>query len=120
MEINIFDNPNHVPKPKGEIRIESVEVTPYPDRYRIHTEINVTPFRERPNLLIVLRDSQQKVLNELNVIETMHPQMEFTLHIRNVDDPAGDYQLDVELFYETRNPPQDEQSVQFTIPKADD
>ncbi|QPC81127.1 hypothetical protein G4Y79_15600 [Phototrophicus methaneseepsis] len=119
MDINIFDDPNQVPKPKSEIRIEKVDVTPYPDRYRVYAEIHVTPFRERPNLLIVMRDSQQKIINELNVIETMHAQMEFTLHIRNVDDPAGDYQLDVELFYETRNPPQDTQSVQFTIPQAD-
>jgi hypothetical protein len=46
--------------------------------------------------------------------------MEFTRHIRHVDDPAGDYMLEAELFYETRNPPQDTASVNFTIPEADE
>jgi hypothetical protein len=53
---------------------------------------------------------------ELSIIETMHADMEFTLHIRNVGDPAGTYTLTVELFYETRTPPQDRRVKQFVVP----
>ncbi|MCB9459922.1 MAG: hypothetical protein H6670_09745 [Anaerolineaceae bacterium] len=120
MEINIFNDPNQVPQPKDKIKIERVEATPYPDRYRVHVEIDVTPFRERPNLLIVMKDASDSIINELSVIETMHAKMEFTLHIRGKDDPAGDYLIDVELFFETRNPPQDRASVSLTIPSADE
>ncbi len=79
-------------------------------------EIKVTPFRDRPNLLVVMRDANGKIVSELNIIETMHADMEFTLHIRNVADPAGTYTITTDLFFETRNPPQDTRMVTFEIP----
>lgn len=117
-DINIFDDPNKVPQPKDDIRIESVEALPYPDRFRVFVKVVVTAFQERPNLILVMRDSTGNNVNELNVIATMHSEMEFTMHMRGMDDPAGDYSLEVELFYETRNPPQDAMVVDFTIPES--
>lgn len=120
IHIDIFNDPNKVPRPKNEIRIERLQATPYPDRLRVHVEIEVTAFQERPNLLLVLRNATGTVMNELNIIETMHASMEFTLHIRNVEDPAGEYTLECELFYETRNPPQDQKAILFSIPASDE
>jgi hypothetical protein len=117
MDINIFDDPNKVPQPKDKIKIESVEATPYPDRYRVYIEVKVTAFQERPNLLLVARNEAGEAVNELDIIATMHSEMEFTMHMRGMDNPAGNYTLDVELFYETRNPPQDKQSIAFRIPE---
>lgn len=105
-------------QPRDQIKIEALEVTPYPDRFRVHIHIVVTPFLERPNLLLVARDAQDRIVSELNVIETMHRDMEFTLHIRIALDPAGVYTLTAELFYETRNPPQDRRVEAFTIPES--
>jgi hypothetical protein len=73
---------------------------------------------ERPNLLLVAHDETDRVVSELNVIETMHHDMEFTMHIRNVQDPAGLYTLTADLFYETRNPPQDRRIEAFSIPES--
>jgi hypothetical protein len=120
MEINIFNDPNKVPKSRSEIKIEDIVATPYADRFRVKAEISVTAFLERPNLLVMLKDAQGKIVHELNIIETMHYEMEFTFHLRGIDEPAGEYTLEVELFYETRNPPQDRGSIKFTIPEADD
>jgi len=120
MTIDIFNDPNQVPQPRDEIRIEEVVATPYPDRHRVHVDLKITPFQERPNLLLVVRDAQQRVISELDVIATMHAHMEFTIHIRNVEDPAGEYNLYIELFYETRKPPQDTYSGTFTIPAESD
>ncbi len=117
MEINIFDDPNKVPKPKNEIKIESLEANVYPDRFRVRADIVVTAFQERPNLLLIMRDSSGKIVNELNIIATMHSEMDFTMHMRGMDDPAGDYTLEAELFYETRNPPQDSAQIEFVIPE---
>ena len=119
MDIQFFANPNHVPKPPSEVVIESLKVTPYPDRFRIYIEIKVTPFQERPNLFLVLRRSDGQQVGELSIIATMHNQMEFTMHVRGVDDPAGEYTMDAELFYETRQPPQDQQQITFSIPEAE-
>lgn len=117
MEIPLF--PTHgVSQPRDKVRIEELVIVPYPDRFRVRIYVKVTPFLERPNLLLIARDASARIVSELNVIETMHADMEFTLHLRNVDDPAGSYTLTVELFYETRNPVQDRRVEAFVIPAA--
>jgi hypothetical protein len=117
MDINFFSS-DSVPKPKNEIRIEDLEIIPYPDRFRIYIHVKVTPFQERPNLVLIAHDEDDQVVSELNVIETMHHDMEFTMHLRGKNDPAGIYILSVDLFYETKNPPQDHRMETFTVPEA--
>lgn len=115
MNINIFDDPSLVPQPRDRIRIEQLTVTPYEDRRRVFVEVRVTAFQERPNLLLAMYDQAGRVVNEASIIATMHAKMEFTMHMR-MADPTGDYRLVVELFYESRNPPQDVREVSFSIP----
>jgi hypothetical protein len=119
MDIPIFPVSGET-KPKSEIRIETLEITPYPDRFRVHIHLVVTPFQERPNLLLIAHDEQDQIVSELNVIETMHHDMEFTMHIRGKAEPAGLYTLTADLFYETRNPPQDTRLETFVVPEAAD
>jgi len=118
MDINFWD-PELVPQPKDKIEIEEVVITPYPDRFRVHLQIRVTPFLERPNLIVVAHDEHDNLVSELNIIETMHFNMEFTLHIRGKQDPAGLYTLTTILFYETKNPPQAQTIETFEIPEAE-
>lgn len=115
VDIRLFDNGDRVPQPRDKVRIEEVVITPYPDRFRVWVNIKVTPFLERPNLLLLAHDEDDLLVAELSVIETMHADMEFTLHIRNKSNPAGAYTLTVELFYETRTPPQDKRIEAFVI-----
>jgi hypothetical protein len=118
MDIPIFPT-SEVPKQRQDVHIEELEIIPFPDRFRVYAHIRVTPFLERPNLLLIAHDENDRVVSELNIIETMHHDMEFTLHIRGVPDPAGVYTLTADLFYETRNPPQDRRIESFLIPAAD-
>ena len=117
MNIEFFDDPNYVPKPRDEVRIEELEVIPYPDRFRIYIHVRVTPFQERPNLLLVAHNDQDRIVSELNIIETMHHDMEFTMHLRGVTEPAGVYTMTADLFYETRNPPHDRRVESFVVPE---
>ncbi len=117
MDIPLFPT-DQVPRPADEIKIEQIDITPYPDRFRVHIHVKVTPFLERPNLLMVARNKDNVIVSELNIIETMHADMEFTLHIRNVKEPAGEYTLTVDLFYQTRTPAQDQKTQTFIIPEA--
>lgn len=117
MEIPLFPS-NQVPQPKDEIKIEVVDIQIYPDRFRVRIHIKVTPFQERPNLLLVAHDADDRIVSELSVIETMHHDMEFTMHLRGVSEPAGVYTLTTDLFYESRNPPQDRHIDSFEIPEV--
>ena len=114
-----FFPPGSSPVPPQEVEIEQIEIGVYPDRFRVFVHVVVTPFQQRPNLVITTHNAQGAIVAELNIIETMHHDMEFTLHLRSREyDPAGEYTLDVELFYETRSPPQSKRIETFIIPEA--
>ncbi len=115
-----FHEEGQYPKPKDEIKIEAVELVVYPDRFRVYVGIRVSLFQERPNLILVVRDDAGRTAAELDIIETMHHDMEFTMHLRGKSDTVGTYTLTVDLFYETRNPPQDRYVQTFIVPPATD
>ncbi|MFN8373499.1 MAG: hypothetical protein U0694_11575 [Anaerolineae bacterium] len=119
MDLQFFDDPNYIPRPKDQTRIEALEIVPYPDRFRVYIHVKVTPFLERPNLILAAHNEEDRLVSELNIIETMHNDMEFTMHIRGVKDPAGAYTLTAMLFYENKNPPQDQRIEAFIIPEAE-
>lgn len=106
-------------KPRDQVKIETLEIIPYPDRRRIFLHVKVTPFEVRPNLLLTARDEDDQIVCEMSVIETMHHDMEFTMHLRGVDDPAGLYTLTATLYFESKNPPQDEVVEAFEVPPED-
>lgn len=116
-DIHFFGD-GEAPKPREEVKIEQLETVVYPDRFRVFIHIAVTPFMERPNVLLTARSAENKIVSELSVIETMHNDMEFTMHLRNLQEPAGEYTLTADLYYETRNPPQDRKVVTFVVPEA--
>ena len=77
MDSQFFNGSHHDPQPRENVNVEDVRITPYPEGTRIHVEVDVTPFRERPNLLLAIHDEDDQVVSELNIIETMHFNMEF-------------------------------------------
>jgi hypothetical protein len=118
MDIHFYENGSGAPQPRENVKIEDIEIVVYPDRFRVYVHIKVTPFLERPNLLLAAHNEDDRLVSEFSIIETMHSDMEFTMHIRGVPEPAGVYTLTTELFYESRNPPQDRRVETFTVPEA--
>jgi hypothetical protein len=117
MDLPLYPD-GYTPLPPDQVQIETIELVVYPDRRRVFLHLVVSPFQERPNLLIAARDTSGRIAAELSVIETMHHDMEFTLHLRTSGDTAGDYTLSAELYYESRNPPQARAQASFTVPEA--
>lgn len=122
MDMQFYDDDQRhlIPRPPEEVRIEEVETAVYPDRRRVYVHVRVTPFLVRPNLLIAIRAADGRIVSELSIIETMHNDMEFTVHLRDLTgDPEGEYAVVIDLFYETRNPPADRHTTPFFVPAAD-
>lgn len=97
-DINFF-SPTDVPQPHDRIKVERLEARPYPDGWRVRLLVDVTPFQDRPSLEIRVRLQEGRVISELSVIETMVRHMEFTVHIRGVQSPVGDYVVQAALYY---------------------
>jgi len=119
MGINLFlqNNPNL--RPRDEVRIERVAATPYPDRHRVHVEVDVTPFREQPNLEISISDQNGRVAAAATVVALMNFKVGITLHLRGAGDPTGLHTVRVRLYYEDVASPQDTHETSLEIPPSD-
>ncbi len=94
-----FFHSEDIPQPAEKIKIEALTAVPYPDGWRVKVTLDVTPFQVRPSLEIRVRSQAGRVVSEMSVIETMIRHMEFTVHIRGVESPAGDYVAEAALYY---------------------
>ena len=80
-----------------ETRITSLSAQPYPDGYRLHVHIEMTPFQKRPHLEVVLRDAANVDVASSSIVEPLSWKLEFTMHIRGeLNNP---YTLEAKLFY---------------------
>ncbi|NDJ51502.1 MAG: hypothetical protein GYB68_00285 [Chloroflexi bacterium] len=120
MDLNFISDPNEAPKPRDEMEITKLSVTPYPDGKRLRVEIAVTAFApvDKPNLeLQAVRQSDQHLLASLSVIETLHREMGFTMHLRGLEEKPASISVKAELYYETGSI---QHSITATINLPDD
>lgn len=120
IELYLQNNDNLLPR--DQVKITNVTATPYPDGRRVNVAIEITPFRERPNLEIAIRrmdgDQGPHVVASTSVIAIMNFRVDFNLHIRGVADPAGGYTVSVGLYYEEARSPQHSRTIDLTIAPA--
>ena len=87
-----------------ETRILELTAEPYADAKRIRVNLEMTPFRVRPHLDMVILDPRGEVVASTSIIEPMAWKQEFTIHLR-AERLDGIYKLIMRLFY----PPPDEE-----------
>jgi hypothetical protein len=116
MDINLILQNNDNLRPRDEVRIENLAATPYPDGRRVQVEVMITPFRERPNLDIVIISSAGQPVAMISAIAIMQFRITFNLHLRGVDQTAGDYTVRAQLYYEDAQTPHDTRTVALNIP----
>jgi hypothetical protein len=95
-----------------ETRITSLSAVPYPDGYRLHVHIEMTPFQTRPHLDVKLTDGAGMEVASTSVVEPLNWKIEFTMHIRGeLNNP---YTLEATLFYPD-GPSFDPQTFSFDV-----
>jgi hypothetical protein len=80
-----------------ETRILSLSAEPYPDGYRLHVHMEVTPFQKRPYIEVVLNDSDGNEVGSTSIVEPLSWKLEFTMHIRG--EIKNPYTLHARLYY---------------------
>ena len=93
--------------PPDEVRIERVRAVPYPDRRRVRVEVDLTPFRERPNLEIAIRNAAGDIVATASAVAVMTFHLAFTLHLRGGGEAGPGYEAVVLLYYDDPRSPQD-------------
>ncbi len=104
--------------PPDQITIKTVGAAPYPDNRRVKVTVEVTPFRERPNLEITILDVDGRPIANTSAIGLMNFTTSYVMHLRGVQDPAGAYTVQVQLFYESLDQVQDSHEAELHIPAA--
>ena len=94
-----INDPNLVRSPPAEIRLLDLHAEPEPDRKRLRVVLNLTPFQQRPNIELDLKDSSGNVVASASIIEPVGWKLELTLHIRKPDPVYGKYTLTANLSY---------------------
>ena len=80
-----------------ETRITSLSAEPYPDGYRLHVNIQMTPFQKRPHIEILLSDADHEEVASTTVVEPMSWKLELTMHVRG--ELHNPYTLEATLYY---------------------
>ena len=93
-----FTDPTDVPLPPEDVRIRKFEIDPYPDGKRLRVSLELTPFLKKPSGEIVIFDALQNPVASVNIIETIDPKMQLTMHLRS-PETAGSYRAQITLFY---------------------
>ena len=118
-----FTDPDAIPLPPKEVRIQALEALPYSDGRRVRVKLELTPFLKRPNADVSIFNTTGEEVASASIIETMEPKMELTLHLRGPGQP-GDYTLAARVFYREeppagQEPGQDDDPTQRPIIEVD-
>ena len=97
MDIN-FTDLSEVPLPPDEVRIRDFRVDPYPDGKRVRVYLELTPFQKHPSGELFITDLMGDQVATANIIETIDPKMELTMHLR-IPDPQGEFTARAAIFY---------------------
>jgi hypothetical protein len=96
----------------AETRVTSLSAKPYPDGYRLHVNIEMTPFQTRPHLEVLLNDADENEIASTTIVEPLNWKIEFTMHIRGeLNNP---YTLSAKLYYPD-GPSQEPQTFIFDV-----
>ena len=95
-----------------ETNITTLSAEPYPDGYRLHVNIQVTPFQKRPHIEVLLKDADGDEIASTTIIEPLSWKLEFTMHIRGeLNNP---YTIEAKLYFPD-GPSQEPQRFTFDV-----
>jgi hypothetical protein len=84
----------------ADVRIASLRAEVLPDGQRVRVYLDLTPFRERPILVVGILDAHSDELARVDIVEPINHRMVFTMHLR-LPEPSGAYTLRAVLSYES-------------------
>ena len=89
------DNLNRMTPEETHITVLSAD--PYPDGHRLHVNIEMTPFQQRPHLEVILTNGNGDEIQTTSIVEPLSWKIEFTMHIRG--ELHNPYTVHAKLYY---------------------
>ena len=112
-----FHDPTDLPLPPDEVHIRDFRAQLYPDGRRVRIYLEISPFQKRPSGEITIISPSGNPVANANIIETVDPKLELTMHLRGTPEP-GIYSVQVDLFYEVGEETESEgKETPFILPE---
>ncbi|HSB67153.1 MAG TPA: hypothetical protein VLD65_11270 [Anaerolineales bacterium] len=92
-------DPNEIRLPPEDVRLTQVEVKPLPNGRQVKIHLELTPFMKRPNLEVSITSQAGNEVGHTSILETMHHQLEFTMHLRQVE-PGDELSMETTIYYQ--------------------
>ncbi len=98
MHVQFYDDLDGGRKSQKEVRLNELGLYVYEDGRRVAIGFNLTPFLERPSILVTITNAQGDEAASLSVIEAMEPNFNLTVHLRDGahQDP---YEVEAIVYY---------------------
>lgn len=98
MDIQFFDDPTEGPRPREDVRIKQIGLFLYPETRRLAFGIELTRFRERPSIEVIITNGDGYPAGSLHVIETLSPNFSLQMHLRD-PETVNPYELTAIAYY---------------------
>jgi hypothetical protein len=95
-------DPELAPRPRKEIEITEVSVTPVEGSSRVRIDMSTTPFapQDRPNIELTVFNPAGLVVGSASIIEAANRKMRLIMHLREKTPAEGSYLFIAQLYYE--------------------
>jgi hypothetical protein len=101
-----LNDPDVTRLPPEEVRLCDVQITTAANGRQVKIHLELTPFLKRPNLEVTIASTSGNKVAHTNILETMFPKLEFTMHLREAE-PGGEYTLEITVYYQKMPEPTD-------------
>ena len=98
MHIQFYDDLEGGAKSREEVRLNELGLYVYEDGRRVAIGFSLTPFLERPSILVRVANANSTEAASLNIIEAMEPNFNLTVHLRD-DDNIDPYRVEAFVYY---------------------
>lgn len=98
MHVQFYDDLDGGRKSQEEVRLTELGLYVYEDGRRVAIGFNLTPFLERPSILVTITNAQGDEAASLSVIEAMEPNFNLTVHLRD-ETQQGPYEVEAIVYY---------------------
>lgn len=110
-----FQDPNIIRVSPEDVRINKLQVSPQASGRQVKVHLELTPFMKRPNVRVTITSATGKDAAQTNILETMLPKLEFTMHLRE-PKPGSEYTIEAIVYYQ-RLPEPTEAPMDIPLPE---
>jgi hypothetical protein len=100
MNVTFFDDPLEGPNAPDDVRVKQIGLFIHEDGRRVMVGFELTKFRERPSIEVIITNAKGILASSLSVIETLTPNFSLTMHLRD-KEPTDIYHVKVIVYYAT-------------------